>query len=100
MKKKKGGKSPRRKGFQAEREVVQIAKEFDLDARRTPCSQGVDVWIGNRSCSVKRRKRGMEWAYKELEKNEVVLFRADKKPWLKIEIWPSRKYWRYRRHVV
>jgi hypothetical protein len=40
-----------------------------------------------RPVSVKRRKNGLAWAYKELETHDFVLFRADRQPWLKIKKW-------------
>lgn len=81
------GKKSRDKGFNAEREIVNIAKDAGCKAKRSTCSFGVDIEINNQDVSVKRRANGLSWAYKELEKHDYVLFRADRKPWLKIKIW-------------
>ena len=85
-----GGKSPRAKGFSFEREVVNIAKDAGIDAVRSVASVYPDVKLNGRAVSCKRRKNGLEWAYKELESPEphdFVLFRADRKPILKISYW-------------
>jgi hypothetical protein len=82
------GRSERRKGIDAEREVVNIARVYMLDARRSILSRSPDVIIAGRTVSVKRRRRGMEWVYTELKKHDYILFRADNRPWLKIQIWP------------
>jgi len=85
-----GGKSPRTKGFDFEREVVNIAKAAGIDAVRSVASVYPDVKLNNRPVSCKRRKNGLEWAYKELESPEphdYVLFRADRKRILKISYW-------------
>ena len=84
------GRSPRRKGFEAEREVCRIANSWYLEAKRTIASQYPDVTIEGRPVSVKRRKNGMEWAYKELDEpnpHDYVLFRSDRHGWLKISKW-------------
>lgn len=86
----KGGKSPRTKGFDFEREVVRIAKAAGIDAVRSVASVYPDVKLNNRPVSCKRRKTGLEMFYKELESPEphdFVLFRADRKPILKISYW-------------
>jgi len=86
----KGGKSPRDKGFNFEREVVNIAKDAGVDAVRSVASVYPDVKLNNRPVSCKRRKTGLAWVYKELESPEphdFVLFRADRKPILKISYW-------------
>jgi len=86
----KGGKSPRTKGFDFEREVVNIAKAAGIDAKRSVASVYPDVKLNGRAVSCKRRKTGLEWAYRELEEpepHEFVLFRADRKPILKISYW-------------
>jgi len=85
--KRKGGNPPRNKGYSYEREVVNIAKDAGHKAQRTPTSKYPDVRIDNEPVSCKRRKNGMEWAYKELETHSYVLFRADNKPSLKIKLW-------------
>ena len=88
MKRKSGGKSPRNKGFSAEREIVNIAKAAGCEAKRTPCSLPPDIVINGRQISAKRRANGMEWAYKELDSgHDSVLFRADHKKWLEIRYW-------------
>jgi len=85
-----GGNSPRRKGYAAEREACNIAKAAGCEAKRTPTSKYPDLTINGRPVSVKRRKNGLEWAYKELDDpqpHDYVLFRADGKPWLQIKLW-------------
>lgn len=81
------GKKSRDKGFNAEREIVNIAKAAGRSAKRSTCSFGVDIIIDNQDVSAKRRANGMKWAYDELDNHDYVLFRADHKQWLKIEIW-------------
>jgi len=81
------GRRSRNKGMNAEREVVNIAKEAGHEAKRSTCSFGVDIVIDSQDVSVKRRANGMDWAYRELETHDYVLFRADNKQWLKIKIW-------------
>jgi len=81
------GKSQRRKGHNAEREVVRLAEGQGLIARRSWASQKPDVVIQGKPVSVKRRRNGMRWAYEELKDHDYVLFRADGKPWLKISKW-------------
>jgi len=81
------GKSQRTKGYSAEREVVNIAKEWGCNAKRSPCSIYPDVVIDGKKVSVKRRKNGMLWAYDELKKHDYILFRADHEKWLKISFW-------------
>jgi hypothetical protein len=85
------GRKSRDKGYRAEHEIDTICKSNGIPCKRNFMSgmfdKGVDLEINCRSVSVKRRANGMEWAYKELERNDYVLFRADNKPWLKIERW-------------
>jgi hypothetical protein len=82
-----GGNSPRRKGYNAEREVVNICKAHGIEARRTPSSKYPDCWIDDKPVSVKRRKNGLKWAYEELQKHDYILFRADTNKWLRISYW-------------
>ena len=82
-----GGNSPRIKGYSAEREAVNIAKAAGHEAKRTPTSKYPDLWLDNRPVSIKRRKNGLAWAYKELETHDYVLFRSDNHQWLKIKKW-------------
>jgi Holliday junction resolvase len=51
------GKYQRRKGHDAEREVVRIAKGQGLEARRSWASQSPDVTIDGQKVSVKRRAK-------------------------------------------
>ena len=85
----KGGKSPRTKGFSAEREIVNICKSHGIPCERSVASVYPDLkWgIEKRPVSVKRRANGLKWAYEELENHDFVLFRADRQPWLKISKW-------------
>ena len=85
------GKSQRDKGYRGEHEVVLLCQEAGIPVKRNfmsgMFSGSVDVEINYRPVSVKRRANGMDWAYKELQKTDYVLFRADNKKWLKIEEW-------------
>lgn len=85
------GKKSRDKGYRGENEVVNICKNYGIPCKRNFMSGmfagSVDVEINCRPVSVKRRANGMDWAYKELNKCDYVLFRADNKAWLKIERW-------------
>jgi hypothetical protein len=85
-----GGNSPRIKGYDAEREIVTIAREAGCEAKRTPTSKYPDLQINGRPVSAKRRKSGLEWIYKELEApqpHDYILYRTDRKYWLKISKW-------------
>jgi hypothetical protein len=84
-----GGKSSRTKGFNAERQLVNICKRHGIPCKRSWGSMPPDLKYGEdaRPVSVKRRKNGLAWAYKELETHDFVLFRADRQPWLKIKKW-------------
>jgi len=86
------GKKSRDKGYRGEHEAQQIAEAAGLPVKRSFMSgmfekDGHDLEINSRPVSVKRRKNGMDMFYKELEKNDYVLFRADNRPWLKVKIW-------------
>jgi hypothetical protein len=86
------GKSQRDKGYRGEHEAQQIAEAAGLSVKRNFMSGmyvegGADLEINFRPVSVKRRKNGMDMFYKELQKCDYVLFRADNKGWLKIERW-------------
>jgi hypothetical protein len=75
---KKMSKSQRIKGFNFERAICNEAKAFGLQAQRSTCSFGTDVIIENYNCSLKIRKKKPEWIYKELEKNDCLIFRCDR----------------------
>lgn len=86
------GSKSRRKGYLAENECVNLCKAAGIPVKRSFMSgmfeaDGHDLEINCRPVSVKRRANGMEWAYTELEKCDYVLFRADGKRWLKVEVW-------------
>jgi len=84
------GKSPRRKGYGAERECVNICKAHGIEAKRTPTSKYPDLWINHRPVEIKRRKTGMKMFYDALDGpngHDYVLFRADNRRWLKISYW-------------
>lgn len=85
--KKPGGNPPRRKGYQAERDCVNILKAHGIEAKRTPTSKYPDLWVNGRPVSIKRRKTMLKWAYTELENHDYVLCRADGEKWLKISYW-------------
>jgi hypothetical protein len=83
----KGGKSPKRKGDNFEREVVNIARAYGHEAGRTPMSRKPDVRIDNEKVSCKRRRRAFGWMYHELSEHRYILCRDDQKPILKIAVW-------------
>lgn len=83
----KGGKSPRRKGHDFEREVVREAIAYGHEAQRTPDSKYPDLRINGRLVSCKRRKAGFGWMYKELEKHDYILCRDNGKAIIKISFW-------------
>ena len=70
------GRKERRKGFNAEREVVHLLEAAGIPAKRVYGSIGVDVTTAAHGYSVKRRANGMGWAYDELEREGIdrVLF--------------------------
>jgi hypothetical protein len=86
------GMKSRRKGYNGELEVKHICESAGVPVKRSFMSglfeaDGHDLEINCRPVSVKRRANGMDWAYQELEKCDYVLFRADNKPWLKVQKW-------------
>ena len=82
------GKSQRDKGNRFEWEVVRLLKENGVECKRSTCSLGVDIELSNgKTISCKRRANGMDWAYQELEKYDELLFRADRRPILRIRTW-------------
>lgn len=84
------GKASIIKGTGGEVEVVNLCKAHGLaDARRTGMWKAHDilVTIGRKiwNVEVKRRKRCLEWIYKELEAGrDAVFVRADHRYWLTI----------------
>jgi len=91
-KKKRGGKSPRTKGYNFERRVVRIFKENFINARRTPASMWPEIWVdGKYAVSCKVKAKGLTWAYRELlhpdKPYDYILFKADRLPVLKISLW-------------
>ena len=84
------GKASIVKGTAGEVEVVNLCKAHGLvDARRTGMWKAHDilVTIGRKiwNVEVKRRKRCLEWIYKELEAGrDAVFVRADHQYWLTI----------------
>ena len=87
------GKASRDKGYRAEHEIVLICEREGIPVKRNfmsgMFSDSVDLEINCRPVSVKRRANGMKWAYDDLAKGkfDYILFRADGKKWLKIELW-------------
>jgi hypothetical protein len=82
----KGGKSPKRKGTAYEREIVNIAKRYDPEAKRVPLSGAVEGYKGDVSifgniweCKRRRRFAITEIGEKALEnKCNGVIFRSDR----------------------
>lgn len=85
------GKAPRDKGNRGEWELVRICESHGLSCKRTPCSKKPDLTVEGRPVSVKRRANGMEWAYRDLEDHDYILFRTDRRGWLQIRLWPIAK---------
>lgn len=86
------GRKSKRKGYSGEHEVVLLCEKNNVAAKRTFMSgmfdpMGTDVYVDGKLVSVKRRANGMGMFYKELERADYCLFRADRKRWLKIEFW-------------
>jgi len=82
-----GGKSPRRKGHDFEREIANIAKNYGHDVKRTPCSRYPDICLDGRPVSAKRRKTSFKWIYKELTTHDMILCRDDGQPIIQIKLW-------------
>jgi len=85
------GKFSRSKGLRAERELVGIAQEHGIPARRVPLSGAQagypdDVILGppgdEQRVEVKARANGFALLYGALEDALVVAFRSDRKGWL------------------
>lgn len=79
-----GGKRPRRKGTDAEREFARL-----VGGRRVPLSGSIggdfagDVeWPGVGRGEVKRRAQGFKQLYDWLEGRDFLALRADRKEWL------------------
>jgi len=86
-----GGRSPRRKGVRAEREVANRLKEEGLAAQRVPLSGSapgmsgdVRTTVGGRELvgEVKRRRQGFKELYRWLEGKDLLFMRADRSDWL------------------
>lgn len=80
----KGGKSPKRKGSNGEREFARL-----IGGRRVPLSGSAggpyagDVeWPGVGRGEVKRRKSGFRQLYTWLEGRDFLALRADRQEWL------------------
>src|SRR5512147_394005 len=92
------GKSQRTKGKAAEREVVNLAREFGLQARRTwhladselPFERCCDVEISGKAHQVKRRKRAYSDLYEALRGVRAAFVRADGREWL--VVLPAKQY--------
>jgi len=86
---KLNGKGRRRKGINAERELVRILKKAGINAKRIPLSgateyQKGDILIDNIFVAeVKRRKR-VALLYDMLKGANIGFIRADGKQWLAI----------------
>ena len=86
-----GGKSPKRKGVRAEREVTRKLAEGGLDAHRVPLSGSAPTLAGDVRTTVagrelvgevKRRKDGFRELYRWLEGKDLLFMRADRADWL------------------
>ena len=91
------GKRSKRKGYDGEREVVELLKKFGIDAERVPLSGALksekyscDVVLSNgKRIEVKRRKSGMKTIQKWMDEDDnsnYIFFRedGDKDGWIVI----------------
>lgn len=92
----KRGKRAKRKGYTGEKEVVELLKQYGIEAERVPlsgalkttkysCDVVAKINGEEKRIEVKRRKAGLNTIYKWLEqdKNSNMLFmRQDNKGWL------------------
>jgi hypothetical protein len=88
----KGGLRSRAKGKRGERELVRLARQCGLDARRTwqtaqatdPAARRCDVRIAGHAGQVKVAQRGFETLYHALDGVSFAFVRQDRKPWLAV----------------
>jgi len=79
-----GGRKPKRKGYEGEREFAQLVK-----GQRVPLSgsagkefSGDVEWPGVGRGEIKRRKDGFKQLYTWLNSRDFLALRADRKKWL------------------
>lgn len=81
------GKAQRDKGYRGEINLVNYAKEQNLEAKRIPLSGAVegfkgDVIIGGFTGEVKVRGNGFKKIYEWLADNDFLAVKADRRPYL------------------
>ncbi len=84
------GLQSRNKGKAAERDVVALAGEYGLEARRSwetaqspdATARKCDVLLAGQPCQVKLSRGGFKGLYAALEGVAIAFLRADRKPWL------------------
>ena len=84
------GMKSRRKGKAAEREVVKLAQQHGLEARRTwqnaqagdPLERRCDVTVAGRRCQVKVAADGFRQLYAGLESVDTLFVRSDRHEWI------------------
>lgn len=94
------GLKSRSKGKRAERELVRLARQHGLDARRSwelaqspdPSERRCDVTIAGRSAQVKIAGNGFRTLYEALEGVDLAFLRADRRSW--IAVLPADEYLR------
>jgi hypothetical protein len=92
-----GGLRSRRKGKRGERELVALARQHGLEAKRTwqtaqaddPRARACDVLIAGRAAQVKIAARGFERLYEALDGVALAFLRQDRRPWL--AVLPARE---------
>jgi hypothetical protein len=86
------GRKARNKGKRAEQEIVRLAREHGLDARRTwhtaqdadPSVRCCDVTDADHPAQVRVRGGGYQALYDALEGVEIAFLRSDRQPWLAV----------------
>lgn len=79
------GKKHRQKGDRLEREVVNLMRSYELEAKRVPLSGAVDGYKGDVICAgglqieCKARARGFTDLYNWLEGNDALVIKQDRK---------------------
>ena len=82
------GKRSRDKGVRGEREVLEILRKIDPEAKRVPLSGAATGYKGDielptlgRRVEVKRRENSFKLLDRWLEDADFVVFRADRQDW-------------------
>ena len=89
---------PRRKGSNAERELVKLLREAGIPAKRVPLSGAAEGYPGDvkytdvadldnpdKTAEVKIRSTGFKQIYKWLADNDILAIRSDRNEWLVVQ---------------